>query len=188
MRYSAILMAFPFLLAAATIMIPEGVQASEHSDFVNWALDQGKTFDKSWIRMTGGKAAAVSRSSITSARPAALRARSASGKALRSNGASKPLSTHFTQRGTPPLLKMSTNPRSSPTRGVGRMTNPSSISRGAPYNRKRPYSSSSQIRSSIGKRKDFSRPRIKSFGRISSGGRRGGISRPYRGSYRRGRR
>jgi hypothetical protein len=29
---------------------------------------------------------------------------------------------------------------------------------------------------------------MKSFGRISSGGRRGGVSRPYRGSYRRGRR
>ena len=188
MRYTAILMAFSFLLAAACIAMPEKAQASEHSDFVNWALDQGKTFDQSWIRITGGKAAAVSSSRTPHARPAVRRGRSVSGRALRRNGASKPLSTHFTQRGAPPVLQMSTRVRNSPTRGATKMTSPASVARGAPFNRKRPYSSSKGIRTSIGARKDFSRPRLKSFGRVSSGGRRRGVSRPYSGRYRRGRR
>lgn len=188
MRYSAILTAFSFLLAASCIVMPDEAQASEHSDFVNWALDQGKTCDQSWIRITDGKAAAVSSSRKPHTRPAARSGRSVSGRAVRSNGASRPLSTKFTQRGTPPFLQMSTRVRSSPTRGVTKMTNPASISRGAPYNRKRPFSSSVQIRSSIRRRTDFSRPRLKSFGRISSGGRRRGVSRPSSGRYRRGRR
>jgi hypothetical protein len=125
-----------------SMLIPShGANASERSDFVEWALEQGKGLDNAWNRITAGAShgtlkgsgtTTIGRSVLPGARrrgsPAA--GRSVSLGANRQGGSPVEsghwvhTNTNFIHKGKLQRLPLSSRKRPSPSRGVNKLRHP----------------------------------------------------------------
>ena len=171
-----------FLLLTVFLFTPAGqADASEPADFVSWALEQGKSCDKTWNRFTSSATVQtygrgiplrsmpngrVSRGAhITSAR----QTRTAQRSSVSFKG--RTASTYYLQR--------STRTRGSATRDGGFLHSISKLRKSFSHGRMRPINTRISRADDFTRRTSFSRRnRFNSFGRRSASSRRGGHQRP----------
>ena len=152
-----------FVAAVVFLLIPrQGAIASNGSDFVEWALEQGKGLDRNWGRITAGSMPGAARGNSTSATG---RSSSASAVWIRStvenwnrsntanwrtsSGQSSEWSpcneegnwihstTGFIHKGSQERFPLSTRPRSGPSRGTSKLRNPASARLGTAHDHRR---------------------------------------------------
>ncbi len=152
-----------FVVAAVFLLIPrQAAIASDGSDFIGWALEQGEGLDRTWGRITTGASPGAARENSTSATgrnsPAsAVWVRSTAEKWGRPNAADwqtagVPSSNWssfsgqrnwihstagFIHKGSPELFPLSTRTRAGPSRGMSKLRNPASARLGTHHDRRR---------------------------------------------------
>ena len=172
----------PLIIFALALSVPTNeAGATEPDEFVAWAIKQGQSCDREWSRIVG---ATSSRRDLASP----------SCRVRTGRGSSTPVrtiqtavhraewthtTTSFSHRGDLPFLPLSTRNRNGPSRGTGVLRNPAQAQLGISHEYRRPLNSWVQRKRSFGQRSDFTRPRLTSYGRISTqSGRRGAATRP----------
>ncbi|MFO7916007.1 MAG: hypothetical protein R6U43_10010 [Candidatus Krumholzibacteriales bacterium] len=175
------------ILLIPALLVSSQASAAGRAAFINWASGESREIDTRWERITKGRRLepVVIRSGYN--RRARYRAGSVSrpdwkGSASACNAAG------FTGSGSGRIFPRASRKRSGPTRGSSSFTNPASMNHGLSYSVRRPGGSSAHRRNSVSQRGAISRPRLKSFGRISSSSRRSTIGtklNPFSGRRRR---
>ncbi len=180
-----------FLLAAVLIIvsgtacaIPGGsALAAEPAGFLSWALDRGGECDMRW-NLIANTNVVESYSSLSGGTGTALGRPSVSEKASSASKLSHSIiSTRSFFRSVErnaEFLPLSTRERGNATRGSHMLENPAHAHLATPYDVKRPLNSSVQQKNFFARFGGISRPKLNSFGRISSSDRlhRGAVSRP----------
>ena len=184
LKEKAFLLLLPLIPA---LLLSSQASAAGRVAFVSWASGKSRELDSRWESITAGnrlKPVVIRRGY---ARQGRNRARSVSGPKWK-NSASACTVTGFTGPGSGRMFSRVSRKRSGPTRGSFSFSNPASMNHGLSYNVRRPGGSSAHRWNSVSHRGTISRPRLNSFGRISSGSRRATIGTnlsPFSGRRRR---
>jgi len=150
--------------------------------FVDWASGECEQIDSRWDKITGSYGLdPVSMKGVSYSRPSPERRFSSS------RGWSHTGSVHSRSGGTR-FLPRTSRKRNGPTRGISSFSNPASMNHGLANQHRRARGSSAYRWNSASHRGNVSRPRLNSFGRISSSRRRSTIGKnlsPFSGRIRR---
>lgn len=177
----------PLLLLIPALLLSTQVSAAGRAAFVSWASGESRKIDNRWEKITAGNRLnpVVLRKGYN--RRTRYRSRAVSGPNW-NGSASACTGAGFTGPGSGRVFSRVSRQRSGPTRGSFSFTNPASMNHGLSYKVRRPGGSSAHRRNSASGRGTISRPRLNSFGRISSSRRRSAIGTnlsPFSGRRRR---
>lgn len=128
MRYITIFSVFCLLFAAGMLIPVKQAAASDSSDFVDWALDQGETCDQAWNRITAGHATSNRRGDFKGSRDVSSMRSHKPGKTLnpaKSGNNWSRTKSGYIHKGIIPFMPLSTRERKGITRGTGALRHPS---------------------------------------------------------------
>jgi hypothetical protein len=196
MRYLIVITVLSLLLAPSLITPPAKACASERSEFVTWALKQGKDCDYTWKNIASKKMSVVGHitcaptegwSIIATTQGLSISATDRGWSQSGSNGSDagnkgsgwQVNSYGYIHKGRLPFMPYSTRDRNKPRRGYSKLSSPAQSRLSLPHELRRPFNSTTQIRKTLTRRGIITRPRLKSTGHISKSHSRGrGFTRP----------